>query len=90
MSDSRNGGMRRTLVGRVVSDKMQKTVVVRVDRRYQHPKYKKYVTHSTRYMAHDEAGQCRVGDHVVIIESRPLSRHKRWAVKEVQSRGLAE
>lgn len=90
MSEAQSGGQRRTLIGRVVSDKMDKTVVVRVDRRFQHARYGKYVTRSKRYMAHDEAGACRVGDMVVIMESRPLSRHKRWTVKEVQKHGQAE
>lgn len=90
MSESTSQGARRTLVGRVVSDKMDKTVVVQVDRRFQHPRYKKYVTQTNRYLAHDENSVCRVGDQVVIVESRPLSRLKRWSVREVQRHSHGE
>ncbi len=77
---------RRKLVGIVVSDKMDKTVVVRVDRRYRHPLYKKVVRSSKKYMAHDENNECRIGDVVRIVESRPLSRRKRWVVDEILER----
>ncbi len=77
---------RRKLVGVVVSDKMDKTVVVRVDRRYRHPLYKKVVRSSKKYMAHDENNECRIGDVVRIEESRPLSRRKRWVVEEILER----
>jgi small subunit ribosomal protein S17 len=77
---------RRKLVGVVVSDKMDKTVVVRVDRRYRHPLYKKVVRSSKKYMAHDENNECRIGDVVRIEESRPLSRRKRWVVDEILER----
>ncbi len=77
---------RRKLVGIVVSDKMDKTVVVRVDRRYRHPLYKKVVRSSKKYMAHDENNECRIGDVVRIEESRPLSRRKRWVVDEILER----
>lgn len=73
--------LRRALVGTVVSDKMDKTVVVRVERQFQDPTYKKYVRSYTKFMAHDERGECRVGDRVSIVEHRPLSRHKRWKVQ---------
>jgi small subunit ribosomal protein S17 len=84
-----SAGARRTLRGRVVSDKMDKTVVVEVERMYQHRLYKKYVTTSKKYKAHDEANDCRVDDIVVIQESRPLSRTKRWVVVERVSGGGA-
>ncbi len=71
---------RRVLNGRVVSDKADKTVVVQVERRVMHPLYKKYIRSSKRYMAHDEANRFKVGDAVRIIETRPLSARKRWAV----------
>ncbi|MBN1427903.1 MAG: 30S ribosomal protein S17 [Anaerolineae bacterium] len=74
---------RRRLTGQVVSNKMQKTVIVRIDRTYRHPLYGKVVRDSKRYMAHDENGICQMGDTVVIVESRPLSRHKRWAVQSI-------
>jgi small subunit ribosomal protein S17 len=73
---------KRTEVGRVVSDKMEKTVVVLVERRKQHPIYKKVMKRSVRFMAHDELG-AHSGDTVRIIESRPMSAHKRWRVIEI-------
>ena len=74
-------GSRRTLVGMVVSDKMDKTVVVRVERMVQDLRYKKYVRRYSRFMCHDESNDCAVGDRVQIIEHRPLSKRKRWKVK---------
>jgi small subunit ribosomal protein S17 len=73
---------RRTETGRVVSNKMEKTVVVVVERRKQHPIYKKVMKRSVRFMAHDEMG-AQEGDTVVIIESRPISANKRWRVIEI-------
>ena len=67
----------------VVSTKMMKTIVVRVDKSKTHPKYKKTYKQSTKFYAHDEASTAKVGDTVVIIESRPLSKLKRWTLKEV-------
>lgn len=75
-------GRRRTLVGTVVSDKMDKTVVVRVERLVQDDRYKKYVRRYSRFMAHDEQNGCGIGDRVRIIEHRPLSKSKRWKVTE--------
>ena len=74
---------RRRLVGRVTSDKMDKTVVVAVDRTMRHPLYRKVVRSTKKYMAHDEENRCAVGDIVRIVESRPLSRNKRWVVQEI-------
>ncbi len=71
--------------GTVVSDKMDKTVVVAVENRFPHPIYQKTVSRTKRYKAHDEANACKVGDRVRITETRPLSRTKRWAVAEVLS-----
>jgi small subunit ribosomal protein S17 len=71
---------RRVLEGTVVSDKMDKTVTVLVERRFKHPLYKKYVKRSTRYAAHDEAGTFKEGDTVQIIECAPISKRKRWTV----------
>lgn len=76
-----NRGLRRTLEGTVVSNKMDKTVVVRVERLVQDVVYKKYVRRYSRFMAHDEANACNVGDQVKIIEHRPLSKRKRWKVQ---------
>ncbi len=77
---------RRTLTGIVVSDKMDKTVVVQVTRRYKHPRYRKYIQERLRYKAHDENGDAKMGDQVRIIESRPLSKEKRWRLQEVVER----
>ncbi len=74
---------RRRLVGRVVSDKMQKTVVVQIERRKLHPLYKKVVISTKKIMAHDETDQVPVGALVRVVESRPISRHKRWVVETV-------
>lgn len=76
-----NRGIRRTLVGMVVSDRMDKTVVVRVERLVKDPRYEKFVRRYSRFMAHDEANSCSVGDRVQIIEHRPLSKRKRWKVQ---------
>ncbi len=81
-------GHRKTLVGTVVSDKMDKTVVVKVERLTVHPKFKKYVRRRKKYKAHDENRQCRVGDRVMIIETRPLSRDKRWRVFRMIEKAL--
>ena len=70
-------------VGQVVSTKMQKTIVVEVRRRVAHPVYKRIVTKRSKFMAHDEHGKARQGDMVRIVESRPLSKNKRWSLKEV-------
>ena len=72
--------LRRTLIGRVVSDKMQKTVTVVVERRVKHPLYGKYVAKSKKYHAHDETNQFKAGDTVEIAESKPISRSKSWVV----------
>lgn len=71
---------KRVLQGVVVSDKMDKSVVVRVERRVMHPVYKKYIKRSAKYTAHDENNLCKVGDVVQIMESRPLSKTKTWVV----------
>jgi small subunit ribosomal protein S17 len=77
---------RRKLVGLVVSDTMDKTVVVRVERLVQDPRYKKYVRHYAKYLAHDEGNDCKTGDRVQIIEHRPISKRKRWMVQETLSK----
>jgi small subunit ribosomal protein S17 len=74
---------KRTLVGRVVSNKMDKTVTVLVERRVKHPMYGKYVVRSTKFHAHDESNQINEGDMVEIAETRPLSRTKTWTVTRV-------
>lgn len=82
-------GNRRTLVGNVVSNKMDKTVVVMVTTRRQHPRYKKYIEDSRKFKAHDEGNACNVGDRVKIVETRPLSREKRWRVAGVLAQETA-
>jgi small subunit ribosomal protein S17 len=77
---------RKTRLGVVVSDKMQKTVVVAVERRYPHPLYGKMVTRTKRFKAHDEENSAKVGDRVRIAETRPLSKQKRWRVVEIVER----
>ena len=74
-------GRRRTVVGTVVSDKMDKTIVVRVERVVQDPRYKKYVRRYARFLAHDEENNCKIGDRVRIVEHRPLSKRKRWKLQ---------
>jgi small subunit ribosomal protein S17 len=74
-------GRRKTRVGRVVSDKMDKTVVVAIEKKVKHPVYQKYIRRRAKYKAHHENNECKVGDEVLIEETRPLSKQKRWRVK---------
>jgi small subunit ribosomal protein S17 len=76
----------RTLVGRVVSDKMDKTVSVAIERLIKHPVYGKYIRRTTKVLAHDAANECKSGDRVAIAESRPISKHKSWSVVNVIER----
>lgn len=78
---------RKRLTGRVTSDKMDKTVVVEVERRKRHRLYGKVLKRTKKYMAHDEENACRIGDLVRIVESRPLSRRKHWVVEEIMQAG---
>ncbi|HUQ41366.1 MAG TPA: 30S ribosomal protein S17 [Candidatus Limnocylindrales bacterium] len=78
--------MRKTRIGLVVSDKMQKTVVVAIERRVPHPVYGKMMTRTTRLKAHDEENQAKAGDTVRIMETRPMSKDKRWRLVEIVSR----
>lgn len=81
MSIERN--LRKTRVGIVTSDKMEKTVVISVETLVEHPLYKKRIKRTTKFKAHDEQNQCKVGDKVKIVETRPLSKDKRWRVVEI-------
>ena len=72
-----------TKTGVVISDKMDKTVVVKVERQFKHPLYKKIVRKHKKFQAHDEKNECNIGDVVLIRESRPLSRHKRWTLEKI-------
>jgi len=76
-------GLRKTRVGVVVSDKMDKTVVVAVETFVQHPLYKKTLKRTTKFKAHDENNECKIGDKVLIMETRPLSKEKRWRVVQI-------
>lgn len=78
---------RREMVGIVVSDKMQKTIVVKVSGKLRHPLYKKYIERSKRYKAHDEKNIAKIGDQVSLVESRPLSRQKRWVLQSILRKG---
>ncbi|MCX7857382.1 MAG: 30S ribosomal protein S17 [Deltaproteobacteria bacterium] len=77
---------KKKMVGTVISNKMQKTVVVEVEKLLKHPKYKKYLKRKKRYKAHDEKNECQIGDKVLIVESRPISKEKRWIVKQIIER----
>lgn len=81
-------GSKKTQVGVVVKDKMQKTVVVQVDHLVKHPVYKKYIKRKVTFKAHDERSECALGDKVLIVESRPLSRDKRWRVRQVLEKSV--
>lgn len=85
-SQTTQRGIRKVLVGDVVSDRPDKTIVVRVSRRVRHPIYKKVLTRFTRVYAHDEANEARRGDTVRVVEARPLSRLKRWRLEEIVRR----
>jgi small subunit ribosomal protein S17 len=80
---------RATKVGRVVSDKMTKTIVVEVERRVQEAQYRRTIKRTSRFLAHDEQGEARVGDRVRIEETRPLSKLKRWRLREVLTKAEA-
>ena len=83
-------GKRKERVGEVISNKMAKTIVVRVQRRFPHPKFKKVVTGYKKFYAHDEKGEAKPGDKVRIVETRPMSKLKRWQLVEVVERGVEE
>jgi small subunit ribosomal protein S17 len=76
-------GLRKTRIGKVVSDKMDKTIVVAIETSVKHPLYKKIVKRTYKLKAHDENNECRVGDRVKVMETRPLSREKRWRLVEI-------
>jgi len=76
-------GKRKTRVGEVVSDKMDKTITIAVERRVKHPVYGKYISRTTKLMVHDDKNECHEGDTVKVMETRPLSRNKRWRLVEI-------
>ena len=83
-------GSARTLKGKVVSNKMEKTIAVEIERLIKHARYGKYIRRTTKLLAHDEKNECRAGDTVAISECRPLSRHKSWTLVRVIERAPAE
>ncbi len=85
-TETRRTSQRRRIVGVVTSNKMQKTVVVAVTRRVRDPQFHKFVTKRVRYKAHDEKNECKIGDHVEIEETRPVSKDKRWRVARLVER----
>ena len=83
---SEENSLARTASGTVVSNKMDKTIAVLVERRVKHPLYGKYIRRSTRLLAHDESNECNQGDVVIIAVSRPISKHKSWRLQRIVSR----
>jgi small subunit ribosomal protein S17 len=81
-------GLRKRQIGTVVSNKMDKTVVVSIERIVQHPVYKKYVRRRGKCVAHDAQNMCQIGDKVMIVETRPLSKTKRWRVREILEKAV--
>ncbi|HEY6052157.1 MAG TPA: 30S ribosomal protein S17 [Thermoanaerobaculia bacterium] len=88
-AQAEEGRGRQTKVGRVVSDKMTKTIIVEVERRVQEARYQRTIKRTSRFLAHDETGDAKVGDRVRIEETRPLSKKKRWRLREVLTRAEA-
>ena len=88
MPEENSRNLRKTMVGTVVSDKMDKTIVVAVETRVKHPIYKKTVKRTYKLKAHDEENSCKVGDIVKVMETRPLSRDKRWRLVEVVEKAI--
>ena len=86
MADETQRGRHQILTGIVVSDKMDKTIVVKVERTVVHRLYHRYMKRSAKFTAHDEKNECRVGDRVTIVSSRPLSKRKRWRVRAIVER----
>ncbi len=81
-------GMRREVIGTIVSDRMEKTVIVQVERLVKHRLYKKYIKRRSKFTAHDEANACRIGDRVLIAESRPISKTKKWRVRAIVEKAI--
>ncbi len=88
MAAMKKSGIKRQVIGTIVSNKMDKTVVVQVERLVKHPLYKKYIRRRNKFIAHDKDNACNIGDKVLITESRPLSKTKRWRVSEIVEKAL--
>ena len=86
--DGEKRGIQKTQIGEVIRSKMQKSVLVEVRSRVQHPIFGKYVTRRKKLMAHDEKGECRVGDKVQLVATRPISKNKRWRVNQILNRSV--
>ena len=86
----RERGIRKRLTGVVIGNKMDKTIVVLVSRLKKHKTYMKYIRRQSKYLAHDPLNKCRIGDRVKIIESKPISKRKRWQVVEIVEKGIRE
>jgi small subunit ribosomal protein S17 len=84
----KNRGIKRQLIGTVVSDKMEKTIVVTVERLVKHRLYQKYIRRRAQFAAHDENNSCQIGDKVLITESRPLSKTKKWRVSQIVQKAV--
>ncbi len=86
MTEEKTRGRRKSRIGVVVSDKMDKTIVVQIHRQTKHPQFKKYVIRSSKCKVHDPKNECKVGDKIRLVETRPLSRDKRWKLAEILER----
>ncbi len=87
--DTRKEALKKERVGIVVSNKMQKTIVVQIRRKAPHPLYRKVIEKATKFKVHDEKNEAKIGDRVRIVETRPLSKDKRWRLVEILSRGIS-
>jgi len=85
----KNRGMSRQVIGTVVSNKMDKTVIVQVERLVKHPLYHKYIRRRAKFAAHDNKNACQIGDKVLITESRPISKYKKWRVSEIVEKAIS-
>ena len=81
---------RKTMVGIVVKNKMDKTIVVEVERKFLHPKFKKVVKRTNKFKVHDEKNECQVGDFIGLCETRPLSKEKRWRMREIITKAISD
>ncbi len=88
MDEKNNIKNKKQLIGEVVSSPMEKTAVIRVERRFPHPMYKKFIRKSKKYYAHDPENICNAGDIVRILESKPISKHKRWIVLDIEKKAV--
>ena len=88
MDEKNNIKNKKQLIGEVVSSPMEKTAVIRVERRFPHPMYKKFIRKSKKYYAHDPENICNAGDIVRILESKPISKHKRWIILDIEKKAV--